>query len=127
MVAILATLLLVWLNRSAYAHVAAGDNLLTDWLWRWDVAFVLLLFGALYVRGWLRLKSLGGEIKLSELIFYALALSAIAVALLSPIDALASSLLIAHMAQHELLMMVAPPLILLAHPVPVLLWGLAES
>ena len=127
MVAILATLLLVWLNRSAYAHVAAGDNLLTDWLWRWDVAFVLLLFGALYVRGWLRLKSLGGEIKLSELIFYALALSAIAVALLSPIDALASSLLIAHMAQHELLMMVAPPLILLAHPVPVLLWGLGEN
>ncbi|HEX2228615.1 MAG TPA: cytochrome c oxidase assembly protein, partial [Candidatus Binatia bacterium] len=45
----------------------------------------------------------------------------------SPLDELASYLLIAHMAQHELLMMIAPPLILLANPVPVLLWGIGES
>ncbi|HEU4639396.1 MAG TPA: cytochrome c oxidase assembly protein, partial [Candidatus Binatia bacterium] len=44
-----------------------------------------------------------------------------------PLDDLASYLLIAHMVQHELLMMLAPPFILLANPVPVLLWGLAGN
>ena len=40
---------------------------------------------------------------------------------------LASYLLIAHMVQHELLIMLAPPFILLANPVPVLLWGLGGN
>ncbi|HZA54495.1 MAG TPA: cytochrome c oxidase assembly protein [Candidatus Udaeobacter sp.] len=122
-----AILFLTWFTASAYAHVAAGDNLLTDWHWRWDVIAVLLIFGSLYVRGWLRLKKMGGEAKFSQIVFYALALVAIGSALLSPIDDLASYLLIAHMVQHELLMMVAPPLVLLAHPVPVLMWGLGGS
>jgi putative membrane protein len=124
MVVLVATLLLAWFTVSAHAHVAAGDNVLTDWHWRWDVISVLFVFGTLYVRGWVRLRKTGGGVKLSQLVFYALALGAIGCALLSPIDDLASYLLIAHMAQHELLMMLAPPLILLANPVPVLLWGL---
>ena len=40
----------------------------------------------------------------------------------SPLD-----LLIAHMVQHELLMLLAPPFILLANPVPVLMWGLTDG
>src|SRR5688572_23448042 len=70
---------------------------------------------------------MGGEAKPNQLIFYAIALGAIGCALLSPLDDLASYLLIAHMVQHELLMVLAPPLILLANPVPVLLWGLSGS
>jgi cytochrome c oxidase assembly factor CtaG len=112
---------------SAHAHVAAGDNVLTDWHWRWDAIFVLLVFATVYIRGWTRLRKIGGEAKLSQLIFYALALGAIGGALLSPLDDLASYLLIAHMAQHELLMMVAPPLILLANPVPILMWGVSGA
>jgi putative membrane protein len=111
---------------SAHAHIAAGGNVLTDWHWRWDVISVLSVFGALYARGWGRLRQVGGGAKVSQLVFYALALAAIGTALLSPLDDLASYLLIAHMVQHELLMMLAPPLIPLANPVPVLLWGLGE-
>jgi putative membrane protein len=127
MILLVAMLFWVWFNGSAYAHIAAGDNILTGWHWRWDVGLVLVLFGALYLRGWMRLRKAGGEVKAWQLLFYALALSAIGCALLSPIDELASYLLIAHMVQHELLMMVAPPLILPANPVPVLLWGFAKS
>lgn len=68
---------------------------------------------------------MGGEAELCQLVFYTLALAAIALALLSPLDDLGSYLLIAHMVQHELLMMIAPPLILLAQPIPVFLWALA--
>ena len=127
MIAVATTLLFSWFSASAHGHVAAGNNVLTDWHWRWDVISVLFIFGAFYLRGWLRLRRIGGEANLSQVIFYALALSAIGGALLSPLDDLASYLLIAHMAQHELLMMVAPPLILLSNPVPVLMWGLSGS
>jgi cytochrome c oxidase assembly factor CtaG len=106
--------------------VTDGRVILADWHWRWDVGSVLLLFGALYFRGWTRLRRKGGAANSSHLFFYVLALSAIACALLSPLDDLASYLLVAHMAQHELLMMFAPPLILLAKPAPILLWGLPE-
>jgi putative membrane protein len=122
-----ATLSLILWTAPARAHIADGDRVLTDWHWRWDVISVLGIFATLYIRGWLRLRATGGEAKLSQLGFYAIALIAIGAALLSPIDELASYLLIAHMVQHELLIMVAPPLILLANPVPVLLWGLGRN
>ncbi|MBI4527751.1 MAG: cytochrome c oxidase assembly protein [Deltaproteobacteria bacterium] len=127
MILVVATLSLTWFAVRAHAHVAAGHTVLTDWHWRWDVISVLVVFGALYTRGWVRLGKMGGEAKVCQLVFYALALGAIGCALLSPIDELASYLLIAHMVQHELLMMLAPPLILLANPVPILLWGLGGS
>jgi cytochrome c oxidase assembly factor CtaG len=126
MVCSIAALVLVLLAVPAQAHVGTVGDALAGWHWRWDVGLVLLFFGTLYVRGWLRLRR-GGEAVRSELVFYMLALVAIACALLSPIDNLASYLLIAHMVQHELLIMLAPPLILLANPVPVLLWGLGRS
>jgi hypothetical protein len=92
--AILFAAILPWLTASVHAHLAAGDNVLTDWHWRWDVTFVLFIFGTVYLRGWTRLRKIGGKAKLSQLGFYVLALSAIGCALLSPIDDLASYLLI---------------------------------
>ena len=121
------TLFLILWTAPAPAHIADGDRMLTDWHWRWDVIVVLAIFAALYIRGWLRLREIGGEAKLSQLVFYGIGLLAIGGALLSPLDDLASYLLIAHMVQHELLIMVAPPFILLANPVPVLLWGLGRN
>src|SRR3954469_17211648 len=49
---------------------------------------------------------------------------ALVAALLSPLDALAEQLFTAHMAQHELLMVVAAPLVALASPLVVFIWAL---
>lgn len=49
---------------------------------------------------------------------------ALAVALVSPLHPLGEALLSAHMAQHELLMVVAAPLLVLGRPLVVTLWGL---
>jgi len=46
------------------------------------------------------------------------------IALMSPIDTLAANLFYMHMIQHLLLIMVVPPLLLIANPMPVILWGL---
>jgi len=54
---------------------------------------------------------------------YLIALAVIALALFSPLDALAARLLTIHMIQHAALMMAAP-LLLLANPQPVALWAI---
>jgi cytochrome c oxidase assembly factor CtaG len=118
---------LIALGGFAEAHVPASAAGPMEWRWRPDVLLVLIVFASLYLRGWARLRRAGGEAGIFHLVSYGGALLAIGLALLSPLDALASYLLIAHMAQHELLMMGAAPLILLANPVPVLVWGFSES
>jgi putative membrane protein len=58
---------------------------------------------------------------------FALGTCALAVALLSPLADLAEVLLSAHMTQHELLMLVAAPLLVFAHPLFVGLWALPQA
>ncbi|MBI4610711.1 MAG: cytochrome c oxidase assembly protein [Candidatus Rokubacteria bacterium] len=98
---------------------------LAAWQWRPDVALVVAALGVAYVTGWRRLRRRTPAIaRPGRLALYLLGLSVIVLALLSPIDTLAAWLLTMHMLQHELLTMVAPPLLLLANPLPVVLWGL---
>src|SRR5262249_59928246 len=52
---------------------------------------------------------------------------ALAAALLSPLASLGHVLFSAHMVQHLLLMAVAAPLLLLADPLPAVLWGLPRA
>ena len=52
---------------------------------------------------------------------------ALAAALLTPVAALGHFLFAAHMTQHMLLMAVAAPLLLLADPLPAVLWGLPRA
>jgi cytochrome c oxidase assembly factor CtaG len=46
------------------------------------------------------------------------------IALMSPIDVLSGQFFFMHMIQHLLLVMIAPPLLLIANPMPVAMWGL---
>src|SRR5206468_5225942 len=49
------------------------------------------------------------------------------IALVSPVDVLGGILFSAHMVQHELLMIVAAPLVVLGRPLVVMLWALPAS
>lgn len=51
----------------------------------------------------------------------------LAVALMSPVDSLGGALFSAHMVQHELLMIVAAPLLVLGRPFGVWMWGLPAA
>jgi cytochrome c oxidase assembly factor CtaG len=90
------------------------------------VVLVLAVAGLLYGRGWWGLRVRGARALASgwRLAAYLGGLAAIAVALLSAIEYLAEISLTAHMVQHQLLLMTAPPLLLLAEPFPMGLWGL---
>ena len=89
--------------------------------------FVAIL-GTAYTTGWWRLRGQGARIaRRWQLGSYLAGLGIICLALLSPIDSFGSVLFFIHMIQHKLLTMVAPPLLLLADPLPMILWGLPKN
>ena len=101
--------------------------LLSTWEWRPDVTAVLLAMGTLYTVGWVRLRRRSSYQKIAQwrkLAFYLSGLVTLAIALVSPIDRLGGQLFFVHMIQHKLEIMVAAPLLCLADPFPIVLWGL---
>ncbi len=90
----------------------------------------LLLSLGLYVRGvhaiW-RSAGPGHGIRSWETAAFVVGWLALAVALISPLHQLGGVLFSAHMAQHELLMVVAAPLLVLGRPIIPFLWALPIS
>jgi putative membrane protein len=93
-----------------------------------DVVTILLaVSAALYVRGILVLWGKAGVdrgVRTSQVGCFVLGWLALAAVLLSPIDALAGRSFGLHMIEHELLMVVAAPLFVLARPLQALTWAL---
>jgi putative membrane protein len=94
----------------------------------WEIALAaLLLLGAmLYVRGIVRLwrkAGVGRGIRRAEPVCFALGWATLALALFSPIDEWAEHSFAVHMVQHELLMVVAAPLIVLGRPLETFAWS----
>lgn len=87
------------------------------------VAVLLLLF----TLGWVRLRRLGKQkVSVWRLVSYWLGLLVFLASLISPVDRLGGFLLFMHMIQHMMLAMIAPPLLLSADPMPILVWGLPQ-
>lgn len=103
------------------AEVAA----LVSWSFEPVPALGLLAAAVIYVRGWRKLnRQVPYRFPLWRLVCFLGGLAAIYLSLASPLDAFASLILIAHMVQHLLLTMIAPPLILLGAPQLPMLAGL---
>jgi len=96
------------------------------WGWRWDVGAVLGLAALTYIGGWVRLRRQGFRrlARYRPLVAYLAGLVTIAVALMSPIDTLQALLFFVHMFQHQLLIYLAPPLLLAGRALPFTMWGL---
>ena len=95
--------------------------------WNIDVIYVVVLLAAavIYMRGWVGLHRQRPErFGPATLVSFLLGELVIFIALCSPLEAASGLLLQAHMAQHILLMLIAPPLLWLGTPGLPLLWGL---
>ena len=102
--------------------------LFSQWEWRLDVLLFLLLAGTLYVRGWIHLRSKQSHLAQKwRLVCYLAGLGVLAISLLSPIDQLGGQLFFMHMIQHLLSIMIAPPLLWLAAPFPIAMWGIPTA
>lgn len=94
------------------------------------VAVLLVVACLLYARGAARLwrkAGAGRGIRIGDAGRFALGVTTLAAALLSPLDALASRSFAAHMIEHELLMVVAAPLFVLSRPLEAWAWGLSRG
>jgi putative membrane protein len=100
-------------------------DLFTDWDIPWAVTSALALTAIVYVRGWARIRlTRPAQFPAWRLLAFLSGCSALFVAVASPLDTLSESLLFMHMAQHFVLMSIAPPLIVLGAPVVPTLRGL---
>jgi putative membrane protein len=102
----------------------------TAWSFEPAVVICLGLSAGLYLHGIRSLwhsAGVGGGIRSWEAAAFVAGWLALALALLSPLHRLGSALFSAHMAQHELLMVVAAPLLVLGRPVIAFLWAVPIS
>ena len=106
----------------------APHDLWSAWSLEPAVLAGLAVTALLYARGMSRLRArrsrrLGAR-RLEAVAFWA-GWGTLAFALVSPLHPLGEALLSAHMAQHELIMALAAPLLVLGRPLVVTLWGLS--
>lgn len=106
-------------------QVATEADLFTQWDIPWIVSSALAVTAMVYVRGWTRIRrTRPAQFPTWRLATFLGGIVALFVAVASPLDTFSESLLFMHMAQHFVLMSVAPPLIVLGAPVVPMLRGL---
>lgn len=107
------------MNALVLSSLHPGPPLLSSFTWD---PLPLATIGAgclIYVVGLSRLwhhAGVGRGVSVARALAYALGMLALAVALLSPLDYLSDRLFSAHMSQHELLMVLAAPLMVVGRP-----------
>lgn len=111
----------------AQAHVAQAPDASPGWGAEPWVLVLLALSAALYLAGgarlWLRARA-GRPRLLRQAGLFAAGWLTLVAALASPLDGLGVQLFSAHMLQHELLMIVAAPLLVMGRPLAVWIWAL---
>ncbi|HEX4065545.1 MAG TPA: cytochrome c oxidase assembly protein [Acidobacteriaceae bacterium] len=101
------------------------DALVTRWDIPWAVTAALVVTAVVYVRGWRQIRKTRPELfPVWRLAAFLGGMLALFVAVASPLDTFSETLLFMHMAQHFVLMSIAPPLIVLSAPVVPMLRGL---
>ncbi len=107
---------------------SSANAALSSWSFHGPAIAVLIATALIYARGWLRGRRLlrGARDPQKFSAFFA-GLFLLFLATESPLDAFDSLYLSAHMTQHLLLMMFAPPLILLGDPLLPILRGLPKT
>jgi putative membrane protein len=113
------------------AGVGGGASAAVPWVLHWSfepwIVACLLASAALYAAGLRRLWRRAGPgrgVSALQAAAFAGGWLALAIALVSPIDPLGTQLFSAHMLQHELLMVVAAPLMVVGKPLAAWVWAL---
>ncbi|HZA94734.1 MAG TPA: cytochrome c oxidase assembly protein [Burkholderiaceae bacterium] len=125
---------LLGLHSAVLAHDVTAEAPLVGWSLPWNfepwVISCLAVSGALYAVGLLRLwrqAGVGHGVRISHAVSFAGGWLFLVVALVSPLDPLGTRLFSAHMVQHELLMVIVAPLMVVGRPLAVWTWALPKE
>lgn len=122
----LAPLLALAVPAAALAHGDHDHGEPPGWTWDPWITVPLLLSAVLFGLGWRRLyaRSAGGRPRLKRRLWlFAAGWVTLAGALVSPLHEAGERSFTAHMIEHELLMLLAAPLVVLAEPLSAMLWA----
>ena len=111
-------------------HVHADPVITMERFWDVTTAIVLAVMATVYVRGVATLwRNDAGRLTVRpwQVAAFAAGLASVVIALLSPLSRLSDVLFSAHMAQHEILMLIAAPLMVIGRPFIVMLWALPST
>lgn len=112
-------------------HVSPwSDALRGPWSGLWLPWIMLAVSAGLYIAGAIRLwrkGAIGRGLRAWEIVAFAAGWMTIVVAQVSPLAWLSEQLFSAHMTQHELLMLIAAPLLVLGRPMVVMMWALPAA
>jgi putative membrane protein len=113
----------------AWAHTAQANVEISDWTWPPLVVIPLLLTLVLYLVGVVRiLRRAGNPVPYCRsILYFVIGWLSLVMALDSPIHELGEQLFWVHMTQHEMLMLVSAPLLVLGRPLVPFLWALSPS
>lgn len=115
----------------AVAHgFDAADGTLPGWTLDPWIIVPLIASALLFAIGWVRLRARSkrdAEHWRRQAILFSAGWGVIAASLLSPLHAAGERSFTAHMIEHELLMLLGAPLLVLARPLPSMLWALPSA
>jgi putative membrane protein len=118
------------MGAALHAAPVTPHDIWAAWSWEPGVVLSLSLAAVLYAAGamavW-RNAGPGRGIRKHQAAAFALGWLTLVIALVSPLHRLGETLFSAHMAQHELLMTVAAPLLVLGRPLLPFLWALPAA
>ena len=123
MTPLIAALAVLWANAPAYAHDTAASGGGPS---GWDLAAMALLCAgsALYAAGSRRMRRRGTPMPLRERFAFWAGSVVLLLAIGPPLDESTRRLFSAHMLQHELLVLVGAPLLVVGRPIVPWLWAL---
>lgn len=112
---------------SLWADDVASSSRTTSWTWPSYIIFPLIAIALLYAVGLMRMRHRNSRLRFFPVAFFVGGWLSILVALDSPIHEISEQLFWVHMTQHEILMLISAPLLVLSEPAAVFLWSLPES
>ena len=124
-VAAIGAVAVVWAT-PAWSLTETGPALVNDWTWPPFIIIPLLLTAILYALGAIRMLRRTSHRKpfVWPILSFALGWISLIIALDSPLHELGEQLFWVHMTQHEILMLISAPLLVLGRPMIAFLWAL---
>ena len=108
-------------------ETSAAPGTMPGWTWPPYIIIPLVLVGMFYVIGIMRMRRGGrNQVPQVPVLWFAAGWFSLLIALDSPIHELGEQLFWVHMTEHEILMLVSAPLLVLGRPLIPFLWALPE-
>lgn len=117
-------MILLAMTTPAVASAETSSSTLENWTWPPMIVAPLLIVGGWYLLGIVKLWRKNKSLRASQIICFWLGWISLLIALDSPLHEMGEQLFWVHMMQHEILMLISAPLLVLARPLVPFLWAL---